>query len=858
MKKLFSTIIFCTLICLQAFSGATFIVLYQDKNDLKDLHVNKYYEFHDLASSRIGNCTKVVSCYNYNDGAFLNNNAEFDLVVNYKTCKPLKRHFRGEKNSWQNVYLKLYKDSVAFIDELPQCVVSGRITDSVGNAPELDYFKVSSTIVLPDGFTTDFTLDTEGVKIDNNGNYSVTVPIGKTRLYCGLSLNGCVFMGDTAIDVNNEHEVCNFKCHSICDIRLQVDSVQSEELKLKSKALITGTVIDGMYGGGLLGANVILKGSKIRCATDFDGNYSMEIPSGDVTIEFSSMGYKTIDKTFFAQPGAKIKIDVVLKEDTKGVDEVVIYTGFPPKEDEDVLMAIDKGMRVKNKSAEKLEAIPETVELSVVEDEELEEVIYVPEKSKTKDVKIRGVASATSYNDMKAGRLTAGEVNDFAKWELWKKLVAADDNILPRKRFVLQLTTDQQIPLPDAVVQLLDNDEVIWQAHTDNSGRAELWAVDTFASSKTYEIKCEYEDSSRRFVAKSFDEGINYLSFDKPCSQLNLAEVMFVIDATGSMGDEIRYLNAEFRDVMSRAKENNSDIQLRTGALFYRDYGDEYLTRISNLGNDIKSTWSFISKQDASGGGDFPEAVPEALTEAIEFGGWSEQALARIIFLVLDAPSHDDVTTLANLNRAVASAAAKGIRVVPIVCSGMDKFGEFQMRTMALSTNGTSFFLTDDSGIGEKHIKPTTDHMDVEKLNDMLVRIIAEYTKMPDCSLADWAEQNVKSEKMEQFLPNPYELSDLNDEDLKTIEPVESELSVSDVMTVAPNPCNTQFRVEFHKNVRDVFLVDMTGKMLQRFDSQSEGATLEISVDGYATGVYFLKAFCGNRWFTHKEVVKGH
>ena len=88
------------------------------------------------------------------------------------------------------------------------------------------------------------------------------------------------------------------------------------------------------------------------------------------------------------------------------------------------------------------------------------------------------------------------------------------------------------------------------------------------------------------------------------------------------------------------------------------------------------------------------------------------------------------------------------------VCSGIGESGEYLLRAMALATNGTSFFLTDDSGIGHTHLKPTTDSLKVEHLNDMLVRTIVEFSYMPDCT-GHWHEEQIEQLE-EQFIPNPF------------------------------------------------------------------------------------------------------
>ena len=156
----------------------------------------------------------------------------------------------------------------------------------------------------------------------------------------------------------------------------------------------------------------------------------------------------------------------------------------------------------------------------------------------------------------------------------------------------------------------------------------------------------------------------------------------FRFDATGSMGDELRYLQAEMKDVIARAKDATGGLNIRTGAVVYRDHGDEYITRISRLTNDIKMTQAFIDKQEANGGGDYPEAVPEALMAALNSSGWDSGARARIAFLILDAPCHQDSATIALLHDQILNAAAQGIRVVPVVCSGLGESGELLLRSI--------------------------------------------------------------------------------------------------------------------------------------------------------------------------------
>ena len=431
-------------------------------------------------------------------------------------------------------------------------------------------------------------------------------------------------------------------------------------------------------------------------------------------------------------------------------------------------------------------------------------------------------------DNMSAGRLTAGEVNDFAKWYFWHKVIDGSHKqfvrtwqIAPYHRYTVQVKTSQGTPVAGRAVCLLDQQgNTLFQAVTDNTGKAEVWAQLIADSIGIRPSQHQIRVDNRIQPAAPWSEGLNTIVVEEPCEMSDAVDVVFVFDATGSMGDELRYLQAEMQDVIARAKEATGGLKMRTGAVVYRDHGDEYLTRISRLTDDIKTTQTFINKQEADGGGDFPEAVPEALMATINSVGWNMEARTRVAFLVLDAPCHEDSATLVLLHEQILNAAALGVRIVPVVCSGLDKSGELLMRAIALVTNGTSFFLTDDSGIGHSHLQPTTDSLKVERLNDMLVRTIVEFSIMPSCE-AEVSDEGVN----ESFLPNPFD--------------------AQDIATVPTTPHG--------KGV--VYVVDVTGKLLSIYEADMENVQASLR-DQLPVGVYFLKTFMDGQWYTKKVVIQ--
>ena len=204
----------------------------------------------------------------------------------------------------------------------------------------------------------------------------------------------------------------------------------------------------------------------------------------------------------------------------------------------------------------------------------------------------------------------------------------------------------------------------------------------------------------------------------------NYLEIMFVIDATGSMGDEMEYIKVEIDDVISKVKSDNPDANIALALMVYRDEGDDYVTKYSDFTTDITKQQEWLKKQRADGGGDFEEAVQVALDEAIN-KQWSAKS-TKLLFHVADAPAHDK--DVPSWNQSALLAARKGIKIITVASSGIDLKTEYFFRSQSLLTSGQYVYLTNDSGIGGSHLEATTEEkLTIEYLNDCLVRLINGY-----------------------------------------------------------------------------------------------------------------------------------
>jgi len=110
---------------------------------------------------------------------------------------------------------------------------------------------------------------------------------------------------------------------------------------------ISGTVTDAS-GIPLPGVSVLQKGTQRGASTDFDGNYSLELTTGEKTLVFSYLGFKTVEIPI----NGRTTINVGLEEDVASLDEVVVI-GYGTQKKESVVGAITQ---IKGESLQELNA----------------------------------------------------------------------------------------------------------------------------------------------------------------------------------------------------------------------------------------------------------------------------------------------------------------------------------------------------------------------------------------------------------------------------------------------------------------------------------------------------------------------
>jgi hypothetical protein len=125
----------------------------------------------------------------------------------------------------------------------------------------------------------------------------------------------------------------------------------------------------------------------------------------------------------------------------------------------------------------------------------------------------------------------------------------------------------------------------------------------------------------------------------KPAKQR--IEVCFVLDTTGSMGGLIAGAKAKIWSMANDIISAKPTPEVRFALIGYRDRGDDYVTKITPLTDDLDAVYAELNKFQAGGGGDGPESVGRALDESVRKIAWTKDAgVLKIIYLVGDAPPH--------------------------------------------------------------------------------------------------------------------------------------------------------------------------------------------------------------------------
>ncbi len=346
--------------------------------------------------------------------------------------------------------------------------------------------------------------------------------------------------------------------------------------------------------------------------------------------------------------------------------------------------------------------------------------------------------------------LRAGEIDDNAQWMdyLSYRNNYREGNIHHvdvSERYIIEVIDEKGKPVMDAMVSFYAKDGnqsvQIYGARTYANGRVAFYPQAlgmNLANVNNFIVQVERANAFSRLtlsrsdvqVGNAWQQPWQVVLADSLATETTNLDILFLIDATGSMQDEIDKIQSTIFDVASRIEALPIKPDTRYGMVTYRDRGEAFVSKTYQFTDQVTEFHADLSTVFADGGGDYPEALNEGLHDAIHNVAWREENAARLIFLVADAPPHLDYHNDYNYAHEMDQAARMGIKIFPIASSGLDNQGEYIFRQLAQFTQGRFIFLTYDGPTnGGSAGSTTTHHVDsysVENLDDLLVRLVHE------------------------------------------------------------------------------------------------------------------------------------
>jgi len=207
-------------------------------------------------------------------------------------------------------------------------------------------------------------------------------------------------------------------------------------------------------------------------------------------------------------------------------------------------------------------------------------------------------------------------------------------------------------------------------------------------------------------------------------------DILFILDTTGSMGEEIARLKKTIEIIYANIALFSSRPKVRFGLVLYRDQGDDYVTKIVPLTENLELFQKELDQVKADGGGDRPEDLQSALKDAMTKISWNMAGI-RLGFIITDAPPHLDYGQTYTYVSAAQDAKRLGIKLFSIGAGELNLSGEYILRQIAQYTSGKYIFLTygekDDSEGGK--VASVSHHVGTNYQTDKLEAIVIQIAR---------------------------------------------------------------------------------------------------------------------------------
>ncbi|WP_159086908.1 vWA domain-containing protein [Loktanella sp. Alg231-35] len=331
-----------------------------------------------------------------------------------------------------------------------------------------------------------------------------------------------------------------------------------------------------------------------------------------------------------------------------------------------------------------------------------------------------------------AGVVTAGDIDDTLNLSAFLRYQgeASSELRLPKANFnrpvLAQLRGSDGAPAPGVRITLHEPGaaDPFYDGYSGVDGNVTVFPA-TLGQSRlrTVEMRA-FPDTGGPAVVTTLQTGQTQHAVTLPFTGTwspDFLDLVFVVDTTGSMADELSWLAQEIREITRNAQSAAPGVDIRFGLVVYKAPADPYVIKSYGFTRNLTQFRQWVASERSSGGAGGPEVVADALQAAMQLD-WRRGRGERLLFQVGDEPPRASQTR--TYYDAARTAAANGIQIFGLAASGVEDRLEFLMRQGSVVTGGRYLFLTDDSGVGFSHAEPTVSCYQVTRLNDLMVRVL--------------------------------------------------------------------------------------------------------------------------------------
>ncbi|HNN82308.1 MAG TPA: VWA domain-containing protein, partial [Leptospiraceae bacterium] len=385
-----------------------------------------------------------------------------------------------------------------------------------------------------------------------------------------------------------------------------------------------------------------------------------------------------------------------------------------------------------------------------------------PKEEKTVDAK------PTSVSEKSESGLKAGYADDNKQFNLFLNFLdkfkssAAHIDLDVKERIIFFVKDKNSRSIPNASIQILANNKELTTGTTYSDGSF-LFFPSLYNDVYKFKARITKDNSKTEIEFDRQGARTKEVILDYPQAKENEVpvDIVFVMDTTGSMGEEIQRLKSTI-EIINLNLTGNSKNEIRFGMVLYRDKKEEYVTKVIPLTNDLENFKKELNKVSAGGGGDYPEDLQSALKDTIKEIDWRKNAV-KLTFIITDAPPHLDYKQEYTYISAMKEASERGIKLYSIGTGGLDINGEYVLRQISQFTNSKYIFLTyGEKGESEGGASGSVSHhtganFPTDKLETIVIRFAKEEIQAamgkPLANGEDYFTANkIDSEKKEETL----------------------------------------------------------------------------------------------------------